>query len=305
MRDQKGKSVILLPDNYTVIDIETTGLSPLWDQIIELGAIRYRNGEPSAEYNTLLHIDDELDPFIVSLTGITDDMLSNAPKINDKIPEFIDFIGSDIVIGHNVGFDINFIYDASLRYAGKPFSNDHINTVRFANKLLPDLPSKSLASICDKFGISTAGAHRAVEDCKLTNEIYRRFVSMIDDRNAFLSQYSRNSHSKHFKVSDILADPNYVPDENSEIYGKSFCFTGKLDQMARQDACQIVVNMGGSLTSTVTKKTDYLVLGSTDYCKTIKDGKTSKQKKADELQKKGSDIKVITEDVFCQMIEDR
>ena len=75
--------------------------------------------------------------------------------------------------------------------------------------------------------------------------------------------------------------------------------------MIRQDACQIVVNMGGSLTGTVTKKTDYLVLGSTDYCKTIKDGKTSKQKKADELQRKGFDIKVITEDVFYQMIEDK
>ena len=305
MRELKGKSIIAFPVDYTVVDIETTGLSPLWDEIIELGAIKYKNGVPVAEYSTLLHIDDELDPFIVSLTGITDSMLSDAPRINDKISEFIDFIGSDTVIGHNIGFDINFIYDASLRYAGKPFSNDHINTVRFANRLLPDLPSKSLSCICDKFNISTDGAHRAIGDCKLTNEIYQRLVSLVDDRELFLSQFSGKGHSKSSKVSEILADPNYVPDENSEIYGKSFCFTGKLDHMIRQDACQIVVNMGGSLTGTVTKKTDYLVLGSTDYCKTIKDGKTSKQKKADELQRKGFDIKVITEDVFYQMIEDK
>lgn len=305
MRDQKGKSIIAFPENYTVVDIETTGLNPLWDEIIELGAIKYKCGVPVAEYSTLLSIDDELDPFIVSLTGITDDMLKGAPKLRDKISEFVDFIGSDIVIGHNIGFDINFIYDACVRYTGKPFINDHINTVRFANKLLPELSSKSLSCICYEFGISTAGAHRALGDCRLTNQVYQRFVSKIDDRDSFMAQFIKKHHSHSLKVSDILADPNFVPDENTEIFGKSFCFTGKLDQMVRKDACQIVVNMGGSLTGTVTKKTNYLVLGSTDYCKTIKDGKTSKQKKADELQKKGFDIMVITEDVFYQMIEDK
>ena len=307
MRDQKGKSIISFPENYTVVDIETTGFSPQWDEIIELAAIKCKNGVPCAEYNTLLQIDTKLDPFIVSLTGITDDMLTNAPRLSEKIEEFVDFIGSDIVVGNNVSFDINFIYDACLRYVGKPFTNDYINTVRFANKLLPGLPSKRLTCICDSLGIPTAGAHRALCDCKLTNQVYLQFVSSISDRDAFVSQFSKKTKKKHTKslrVSEILADPDFVPDENSEIYGKSFCFTGKLDQMIRQEACQIVVNMGGSLTSTVTKKTDFLVLGSTDYCKTIKEGKTQKQKKADDLLNKGFDIKVISEDVFYQMIED-
>lgn len=310
MRDQKGRSIIAFPDDYTVVDIETTGLSPKWDEIIELGAIKYKAGAPVAQYNTLLRPSYPIDPFITELTGITNDMLKSAPRIEDKIAEFVDFIGSDVVLGHNVSFDINFIYDACMRYMHKPFPNDYINTIRFANKLLADLPSKSLSCICNEIGVPTDGAHRALADCEMASQAYQKMVAMIDDKDLFVSLFSKRSHTSHshsasLKISEILADPSYVPDENSEVYGKAFCFTGKLDQMIRKDACQVVVNMGGSLTSTVTQKTNYLVLGSTDYCKTIKGGKTSKQKKADELQKKGSDIMVITEDVFYQMIEDK
>lgn len=302
MREHKGSSIIALPENYTVIDLETTGLSPQYDEIIEFAAVKYRGRKQVDIFNTLVNPGFSLDPFITNLTGITNEMLECAPAVQDVIGDFIAFIGNDCVIGHNIGFDVNFIYDASMKYLGKPFKNDHINTVRFANKLLPDLPHKTLTCICDHFCIPTSGAHRALKDCELVNAAYQKMITMIDDRDAFISTCKPRRDS--WKVKDVLADPNYVANEDTEIYGKAFCFTGRLDQMPRKDACQIVVNMGGSVTPSVTKKTNYLVLGCTDYCKTIKDGKTQKQKDADKLQQNGSDIMVITEDVFYQMIED-
>lgn len=303
MREYKGSSIIAFPEKYTVIDLETTGLSPQFDEIIEFAAIKYRDGKQVDIFNTLVNPGFSLDPFITDLTGITDEMLKCAPTVQDVIEDFVSFIGDDCVIGHNVGFDVNFIYDTSMKYLGKPFRNDHINTVRFANKLLPDLPHKTLTCICEHFCVPTTGSHRALKDCELVNEAYQQMIAMIDDRDAFISLFKpKNGNS--WKVNDVIADPNYVASEDTEIYGKVFCFTGKLDQMPRKDACQIVVNMGGSVTPSVTKETHYLVLGCTDYCKTIKDGKTQKQKKADKLQQNGYDIMVITEDVFYQMIED-
>lgn len=305
MRDKKGKSIIAFPDSYTVIDIETTGLSSMWDEIIELAAIKCQNGKPIKTYSTLVKPSRSIDPFITSLTGIDDEMVKDFPNIDSLLCDYLDFIGDDIVVGHNVSFDVNFIYDVSMELYNRPFSNDHINTVRFANKLLPGLPHKTLSCICEHFSISTAGSHRALKDCELTNSIFQRMLSMIDDGDAFCDLFKKwKNPNFHWSAKDILANPDYEPDEDSAVYGKAFCFTGKLDQMPRKEACQIVVNMGGKLTDTVSKKTNYLVLGCTDYCKTIKDGKTSKQKKAEKLQREGSDISVITEDVFYQMIED-
>lgn len=304
-RNLKGNSIIDFPSDYTVIDIETTGLSPLWNEIIELGAIRYRNGSAMEEFQTFVKCSAPLDPFISDLTGITDEMLSNAPDIRNAIREYIDFIGNDIIIGHNIGFDINFIYDACIKYIGRPFSNDYINTVRLANKLLPDLGSKTLSSICCHYGISLNGAHRALHDCVLTNDVYTHMLSDIPDREAFTKLFIRHRVPGHsFRAKDINISVNAEINEDSSIYGRVFCFTGKLDQMTRKEAAQIVVNMGGLLDDSVTKKTNYLVLGSTDYCKTIKNGKTSKQKKAESYISKGFDLQIITEDVFYEMLDE-
>ncbi|MBE6882311.1 MAG: exonuclease, partial [Ruminococcaceae bacterium] len=93
-------------------------------------------------------------------------------------------------------------------------------------------------------------------------------------------------------------------DTDTLVYGKCFVFTGILEKMLRKEAMQIVVNMGGFCGDTVTKKTNYLVLGNNDYCSTIKDGKSTKQKKAEALILKGEDIEVISENVFYEMIEE-
>ena len=131
-REFKGKSLIAFPESFTVIDLETTGLSPEWDLIIEVSAIKICNGKIIDRFSSLTNTSYgiQLDSFISELTGISQEMIDEAPVINSVLPKYIDFIGNDIVIGHNVNFDINFLYDKNMEHMGVPFSNvEKINKI--------------------------------------------------------------------------------------------------------------------------------------------------------------------------------
>ena len=133
-RRNKGQSLIEFPCNYTIIDIETSGLSPMYDEIIELSALKVQDNEIVDEFSSLVKPDYKIDSFITELTGITNDMLKNAPKINKILPEFINFISDDKILGYNINFDINFIYDDLKRYFGKDFKNNFIDLMRICKK---------------------------------------------------------------------------------------------------------------------------------------------------------------------------
>ena len=115
----KKNSIIDFPTDYTSIDIETTGFSPRFDSIIEIGAIRYRNDEPVAEFSTFVDSDVDIPNNIQILTGIQNDDLKGSPKIDTAMNEFLDFIGDDILLGHNIGFDIAFLQSNT----DKPINN--------------------------------------------------------------------------------------------------------------------------------------------------------------------------------------
>lgn len=110
-RPNKGKSLLVFPDDYTVIDIETTGLDPLFDDIIEIAGIKYRENKEIERFQSLINPGRKIGDFIVELTGITNEMLLDAPSIETVLPRFLEFVGNDTIVGHNVHFDINFIYD--------------------------------------------------------------------------------------------------------------------------------------------------------------------------------------------------
>ena len=112
IRAGKGHSKLDLVSSYVAIDIETTGLDPLFDDIIELGAVRIQNGEEVDVFNALVNPGYDIDPFIIDLTGITNEMLNGALPISKVLPLFLEFAGNELLIGHNVNFDINFIFDA-------------------------------------------------------------------------------------------------------------------------------------------------------------------------------------------------
>lgn len=301
-REHKGCSLTQIVPDYTVIDIETTGLDSSFDEIIELAAIRIRKGNPESSFSSFVKPLNPVDDFITDLTGITNDMLSDAPDIKHILPRFAEFIGQDILLGHNVNFDINFLYDNFLTHLKKPLENDFIDTMRLSRRLFPELAHHRLDTLVDYFHILSGQAHRALADCEATNSVYTHIAQHVEDNSIDLSAiFAKKKYAT--KASDISATVDTF-DETHPLFGKVCVFTGTLERMVRRDAMQIVVNLGGICGDSVTAKTNYLVLGNNDYCSTIKDGKSSKQKKAESLILKGKDLAIISENVFYDMIND-
>lgn len=302
-RKQKGKSLIAFPQEYTVVDIETTGLSPEWDEIIELSAIRYKDGERIADYSTLVRPENEIDEYITELTGITNEMLSRAPAIDQCIREFADFIYGQTLVGYNVNFDINFIYDNMLSCLNQPLTNDFVDVMRIARRELFDLKHHRQMDIAAFFDISVERSHRALSDCETCNACFSELKKHIIASGKTLEDFCKVSHHSGncIHACDIKANSESFDTEHP-LYGKICVFTGALEKMTRAEAMQLVANIGGIPADGVTKKTNFLILGNNDYCKTIKDGKSSKQKKAEVLILAGADLQIIPEQVFYDML---
>ncbi|OPZ94456.1 MAG: DNA polymerase III PolC-type [Firmicutes bacterium ADurb.Bin419] len=299
MERNKGRSLFEKKSDYTIIDLETTGFDPRFNEIIELGAIRVRDNKVVETYQQLVKPENPIDKFITELTGITNEMLENAPGIEHTLPEFISFISNDIVVGHNVNFDINFVYDNYFKLYGKEFRNDYIDTLRIARTTLKELEHHRLSDLKDYYKIK-ATAHRSISDCVATYEVYNKLWADLETKGIRHITH-KVTYSYYIKASDIHAETE--PDESSPIYGKTIVFTGTLERMSRKDAMQIVANNGGINGDNVTKKTNLLVLGNGDYSCILKDGKSSKHKKAEQLISQGADLQIISEDVFFDMLE--
>lgn len=158
---------------FTAIDIETTGLSPLKEKIIEIGAVRYEDGVRKAVLSTLVCPRIAALPVrITELTGITEEMLKNAPEEEEAMNSLFHFLeGETVLLGHNIPFDYSFLKTAAERM-GAEFSYDGIDTLLLARQCCPDLPSKTLAAMCEAYGIINARAHRACEDACAAAELY-------------------------------------------------------------------------------------------------------------------------------------
>ncbi len=292
------KSIIDFPNEYVMLDIETTGLSPEWDEIIEIGALRVRDNEVVDSFQTFVSINEELDEFITQLTGITNEMLVGAPGPKEAIMAFQNFLGSDIIIGYNVKFDINFIN----AYLERELSNNYIDCMRLARRLYPSEQHHRLKDMRKKFNINAEIEHRASNDCLTTKEVFENLRRVAIDNYGSIDDFKKSFAHKDLKAGDI-STKNTSFDVTHPLFGMTCVFTGTLEKMTRREAMQAVVDVGGIVGDNVTKNTNFLVLGNNDYCSTIKDGKSTKQKKAESLMLKGQDISVIPENVFYQMLD--
>lgn len=160
------------PSDYTVIDIETTGLSCDKCEIIELSALKIRNFRVVDKFSSLVKPKGQINSFITSLTGISNEMVKEASSITSVLPKFIEFVSSDILLGHNVSFDLRFIKYNVKKYFNLDFENKSLDTMRISRKYCKNLKSHKLETLANFYNISTKGHHRALNDCVMTNEIY-------------------------------------------------------------------------------------------------------------------------------------
>lgn len=297
-------TTIALPENYCVLDLETTGYSTESDYVIEFAVLRIRNNKIVDTFTSLCGGDFKLKNHIVKKTGITNDMIADKPTFDSFAPDIIRFIGDDFIIGHNIPFDIGFL----KKYCD--FENQSIDTLRMSRKLNPEMLHHHLSDVADHYSISFENSHRSVLDCELTKLCYDSLkqdaINKYGSEAEFANSFVRINRTHHYfpmvKATDISTE-NTVFDETHPLFDKLCVFTGKLNRMTRTEAMQSVVDFGGKVGDTVTLKTNYLILGNNDYCKFIKGNKSTKQKKAEEYKIKGYDIEIIPEEVFYDMLE--
>ena len=173
-QNEKGRNLNKFIDNYVLVDIETTGLSLIYDDIIEIGAIKVENNKVVGEYNQLIKTDRSLPPMITELTGITDEMLATGKMPETVLEEFIGFVGDNVIIGHNINFDLGFLCNKCKKYLNYNLNNDYIDTLYLARKLVPNSYNHKLGTLAKLFNISYEGAHRGLKDVEITYEVYNK-----------------------------------------------------------------------------------------------------------------------------------
>ncbi len=161
---------------FVAIDVETTGLSPLYNELIEISAIKYEGAKKLDTFSTLIKPKKEVSSTITNLTGITNKMLEDAPTIEKVMPELIEFIGDNPIVAHNANFDYSFLQNNS----NKSFTNNKvIDTVAISRKMLPNLPNHKLNTVARYIGIQEEGYHRAEFDCECCAKIYMKYLENI------------------------------------------------------------------------------------------------------------------------------
>ncbi len=169
---RKTKTKTAEEKDYTVIDLETTGLKADTDEIIEYGALRVRDGVPVDRFSALVHIEKEIPVNITELTGIRDTDLSGGMEPMQALQEFLDFIGKDVLLGQYISFDMDFLRKACERWE-KPFlTNKTMDLSKLARKKLRQMENYKLLTMLRHFGIAEQVAHRALQDCDHVHQVY-------------------------------------------------------------------------------------------------------------------------------------
>ena len=176
-----GTGTQSLQDAFVAFDLETTGLSAQTDVITEIGAVIYRNGEILDRFQSFVNPHRPLSQKIIDLTGITDEMLADAPDIAEILPQFLEFCGDRPLAAHNADFDVSFIL-AACRQLGIDYEPTYVDTLILAQNLLPDLKNHKLNIVADALSLPEFNHHRAVDDGVTVAHMLRRFFEMLEER---------------------------------------------------------------------------------------------------------------------------
>lgn len=278
----KGKSSIAFPSDYTIVDLETTGLSPIDDDIIEFGAIKIRDNKVVSTFSELckpegfkylpfgsrsedyVMIDGKkaiyISPTITGITHITNKMLEFTRDEKDVLSDFLEFLGDDLLYGHNVSFDVDFLYASRTRHYGEPVTNDYSDTLRVSQKLLKQLGHHRLKDLADYYNIDYTKAHRAVEDCEITRLVLEKMKLDILDVYGSLEEFIINKKPTPLSSLDYKWDHKEI-DRTNPFYDKAVVFTMFRNKEVQKEMMKRVLDDGGHIHPFITDQTDYLVYG--------------------------------------------
>ena len=170
---KQGKQRLESVSGYVVFDVETTGISCQYDDVVELSALKVRDNKVVEEFSTLVKAEKPISYGASMVNGITDDMLVDAPTFDAVLSDFIEFIEDLPLVGHNINtFDMKFIYRDCDKYFGKIPNNDYIDTLTLSRMCLTGMKHHKLTDVAEYYEISTDGAHRALNDCRMNQLVY-------------------------------------------------------------------------------------------------------------------------------------
>ena len=165
-----------IPQEFVVVDIETTGLKPAGAEIIEVAAVKVKNGEIVDVFQALIRPEYGIPAFITNFTGITEEMVESAPHIAEILLPFCEFIDQLPIVGHNVQFDLNFLNHNTKQYFGHVIKNPSIDTLALARKSVKDTKNHKLETLAHYFGIDASNNHRALKDVYMTLDLYEKLT---------------------------------------------------------------------------------------------------------------------------------
>ena len=180
-------------ETYVVFDIETTGLSPYNDKIIEIGAVKVKNFDVIDTYSVFINPEIPLSEFTTQLTSITNEDVKNAKTIDQILPEFLEFIGQATLVAQNAKFDVGFMYEKS-RQLGIDVNFKYIDTIQWARLTIPDQKKFNLDALCKRFGVVNEHHHRAINDAEVTAKIFKCLMELVIKMGANTLKDVNNLH---------------------------------------------------------------------------------------------------------------
>lgn len=181
-QSEPSASALLRELEFVVLDVEAAQERKRPARIIEIGAYRVRGGEVLDEFETLINPETSVPKFLANLTGISDEMLTSAPRFADIVRDFLNFIGDSVLVAHNANFDLPLLNREINRiFAGHRMRNPHLCTVDLARRLMPQLESHRLDSVAAYFRIDIPRRHRAADDALATARVFLRLLDYLTE----------------------------------------------------------------------------------------------------------------------------
>lgn len=285
-----------------VLDVETTGVNLYDDAIVQLSAIKFFGTIELGRLNTYINPGRPIPPEVTLIHKITDDMVKDAPEIADIKAEFLEFIKDSAFVGYNIAFDLGFI---SMAFDGVVDEMPYFDVMHLAQDHL-NLPDYRLETVAEVLGFCPKGSfHDSMTDCEATADAFWKLCTLELLNHSPIYHAPKRKKKKAFETfrpKEIV--PQVTPtDINHPLYGKRIVFTGELS-IDRHSAAQMAVDVGASVKSGVSGKTDYLVVGVQDPAHCGPNGMSGKEEKAYELNALGkASIEIITENEFMSLLK--
>ena len=234
-------------DDYCILDVETTGFVFGFDEIIEIAMLRVRNNEIVESYSHLVRPFGNIPLNITELTGITNEMVSEMPYIQEIEEEILSFLGDDIVLGHKTSFDLLFL-NAAL---GTTLENKYMDTYWFSRKLFPNLENHKLAYLSRHFNLSNS-EHRALADCIATKELYDLIKQTMRESNISIETLwkLRRGTSEETRSNALKAHDKYIGQEKLQKDGR----LAKITVYRKYTDIEVTLNDGNVIEHTTIEK---------------------------------------------------